>query len=106
MDTKIVETPIGKHKVELKCWLTGRDRRAITSVYYEELDIGVKENSPEIKGIKGSVVNRAQDKVFETIVLSVDDKKEDIVQRILDMRDTDFDFIVDEINKITEKKTK
>ena len=106
METKTVETPIGKHKVELKCQLTGRDRRAIQSVYYEELDIGVSQQNPEVKGIKGSIINKAQDKLFEVIVLSIDGKKEKIIDTILDMVDVDFDFIVSEINKITEKKTK
>ena len=105
MENKIIETPIGKHKVELKCWLTGRDRRAIQSVYYEGFDISVNKENPEIKGIKGSLINKAQDKTFEIIVLSIDGKKENIVDRILDMNDKDFDFVVDEINKITEKKT-
>lgn len=106
METTTIETPLEKHKVELKKSLTGRDRRAIQSVYYEDLDIEVNQQAPEMKGIKGTVVNKAQDRTFETVVISIDGSKENIVDKILDMRDDDFDFIVKEINKITEKKTK
>ncbi len=104
METKIIETPVERRKVELKCWLTGRDRRAIDSVFYADIDIGVKNKEPEISGMKGNLINKAQDKVIETMIISIDDNKEDILNRFLEMRDDDCDFIFKEIEAITKKK--
>lgn len=105
-ETKFVETPVGKHKVELKCWLTGGDRRALRSVYTENAVISIVEEKPEIKGMSGSLVDKAEDKAIEIIVVSIDGDKENLVKRILDMRDEDCNFVIKEINKITsEKKT-
>ena len=105
METKTIETPISKHKVELKLWITGRDRRAIDSIYYADLDIGMKGASPEIGGVKGNLFDKAQDKTLEVWVVSVDGSNEKIVDKVLDMNAEDFSFVITEINKITQKKT-
>ena len=104
METKIIETPIGKRKIELKCWLTGRDRRAIESVFYEEIDISVSGEKPDVKGIKGGIINRAQDKLIETVVVSIDGSGDNILNTVLDMHDDDFSFLIKEIDEITKKK--
>ncbi|MCX6113139.1 MAG: hypothetical protein NTY22_07675 [Proteobacteria bacterium] len=106
MDTKIIETPIEKHKVEVKLWLTGLDRRALRSVYVENAKIEMVGDKPEIKNISGSLVDKAEDKAIEIMVVSVDGNSEDIVKRILEMKDEDCDFVIKSINEITnEKKT-
>lgn len=105
-ETKIIETPIEKHKVELKCWLTGGDRRALRSVYTENAQIEMKGDKPEIKNLSGSLVDKAEDKAIEIMVVSIDGNKENIIKRILEMRDDDCDFVIKAINEITvEKKT-
>lgn len=103
-ETKEVTTPIGQQKVVLKEWLTGRERRDIRSVLLEEVNFEQNTDSSEAKPaykIHGSVLNKAQDKAFESVVVSVDGNAENIVNIILDMRDEDFDFIQKEIDKIT-----
>jgi hypothetical protein len=104
METKIIETPVDKIKVELKCWLTGRDRRAIDSIFYGDLEIGIKGNAPEIGGIKGGLYNKAQDKAIEIMVVSVNGNNEDVLNKVLDMKDEDFNFVLAEVDKITKKK--
>lgn len=106
MDYKIIETPIAKDKIELKVWLTGGDRRAIDSILSDEMNISMSGPEMGVTGFKGSVMSKMQDKTFETVIVSINDSKENIVQRVLDMRDEDFDFVVEEINKITKKKIK
>ncbi len=104
METKIIETPVGKHKVEIKCWLTGADKRAIRNVYTSNVEIGIKENEPDIKNISGSIIDKAEDRAIETIVVSIDGVKENIIQTLLEMRSEDYDFVMDSINEITSKK--
>ena len=104
METKTIETPIGKQKVELKCWLTGRDRRAIDSVFYEDVKIGMVDNKPDVDGFKGSLINKAQDRLLEVIVVSVDGVTEGCLDKVLEMREDDFNFVLKEVEEITKKK--
>lgn len=102
-EKKEIITPIGKVKVVLKAWLTGRERREIRSVLLEEIKFGQSsdgETTPEYN-IQGSVLEKAQDKAFETVIISIGENAEKVVDSVLDMRDEDFDFVVKEIDKIT-----
>jgi len=106
IETETIETPIGKHKVQLKSWITGRDRRELRSVYLEEAEFGVSEREPQIKGLTGKIVEKAEDKAIEVVVVSVDGSRENVVKRVLDMRDEDYEFVMRRIHQITkEKKT-
>ena len=102
-ETKEIIIPVGKNKIIIKSWLTGRERRAIRSVLLEEVKFGQTgegEVAPEYN-IQGSVLNKAQDKAFESVIVSIDGNSDDIVNNILDMRDKDFDFVVKEIDEVT-----
>ena len=102
-ETKEIVTPIGKAKVVLKAWLTGRERREIRTVLLQEVKFertGESDIAPEYS-IQGSVLNKAQDKAFESVVVSVNGSTEKIIDTILDMRDEDFDFVVKEIDMVT-----
>jgi len=101
-ETIKVITPIGKQEIELKAWLTGREKREITNLFLEKAQIG----ETGLSGIKidSEIINRAQDKAFETVVVSIDGKTEGILEKILDMRSEDFEFLVNEVNKITGGK--
>lgn len=98
-ETKTIETPIGKQKVEIKTWLTGREKRAITSLFLGNASIG--DQGKGNINLSADIVNQAQDESFKSVIVSIDGKKENIVNSILDMRGEDYDFVVAEINKIT-----
>lgn len=98
-------TPVSGQKVKVKAWLTGRERREIRSSLLD----GVKF-SPQVNGdapvssdyqINASSIDKMQDIALKTIVVAVDDSTENILDRILDMRDEDYEFIVKEVEKVT-----
>lgn len=99
-ETKTIETPIGHNKVEIKTYLTGRERRRLTDVYLES-GIDVNADTHEIKGLKADLINKAQNVAWEVVVVSIDGSTENIIDTILDMRSEDTEFIVTEVNKIT-----
>ncbi len=99
-ETIKITTPISKQVIELMAWLTGGEKRKITSAVIDNTTVSGKEMKEFV--LKGDVINKAQDVTFETVVINIDGNKENIVQSVLDMRSQDFDFIVSEINKITE----
>lgn len=104
METQIIETPIEKHKVEIKSWITGRDRRALRSVYLEASEVKISGDVPEIKEMSGKIIEQAENKMIEIAVVSIDGKKDKILDYILDMHDTDYEFVMKKINQVTSEK--
>jgi len=110
MDRETIElvTPVGGHKVVIKAWLSGRERRNVRSVYLENVRLSGNKESVEDKEVgtsydfEGSIVHKLQDVAIQNVVLSVDGHTDNLLDRVLDMRDEDTNFVIDEINKITE----
>ncbi len=99
---KEIVTPKGGHKVTLKAWLTGREKRNIQAVYLQDVDLKASQGgaAQEYK-ISGGKFYEAQNVAINTLVVSVDGSKEGVLEKVLDMRAVDFDFLVAEINKLT-----
>jgi len=97
-------TPEDKHKVIIKAWLTARERRSIRSVLLDGIKFSVKEGeeSPiSDYNLEGSSLDKMQDIALTTVVISVNEKTDNILDTILEMKEVDFDFIIKEIDKIT-----
>lgn len=106
-ETLEIVTPIGNKKVLLKAWLTGRELRVIRSVLLGGINFAV---SPEEKttpdyNFDGATIDKMQDASINTIVISIDGIKEDILNQILDMHKKDFEFILEETDKISNAGT-
>lgn len=99
-ETKKIITPISKAVLEIKTWVSGREKIQIQSVYTNDL---VYKQGEEFE-IKGDKFVEAKKKAIEMIVVSVNDSKENIVDTVLDLRSTDYDFAMNEIDKITSEE--
>ena len=97
--TKVIEIPIDKQKIEIKTYLTAREEQEIQKVLYDaaEISSGIVA---DMKGSKGEVMLNMERKLMEMSVVSIDGNNENIVEKLLDMRNTDYDFIKEEIDKI------
>ena len=98
-ETKTIITPFGKEEVILKAWITGNEKRKISSALLTGMS--VSKASFENVELTPELINKAQDITFSEIIVSIADSNENIIQRVLDMRGEDFDFVVQEVNKIT-----
>lgn len=95
-------TPKTQTKIVIKAWLTGREKRAIQSVYLNNASF--KDEAVEIKG---DLVTKAQDEAIKTVVVSVGEVKGDadkVLEALLDLHDEDYQFVLKEINKMTREK--
>lgn len=116
--THTIETPIGKHKVELREWITGRQREYINEPLYSSV-----KAKPSVQNGKGDMqmgdfdvnnfITQSGHRELETFVVSVDGQKEvDLDGRrlkawefILDgMHEDDAEFVKNEIDKTAKKK--
>jgi len=109
-ETKVIITPAGKHEVEVKTYLTGREKRALTNIYLKG-NLSFNMEDKDVKGFQGDVIEQAENLAWQTVVVSINHKPENIIETILDMRAEDYQFIVKAVNEIiadkdfTEKKT-
>lgn len=92
-----IETPIDKHKVVLKLWITGGEARELRNVFLSKIGFGEEKE----KYNSAEVANEAENKAIEMIVISIDGEIEGILDKILNMRSKDFNFVMKEINKIS-----
>jgi hypothetical protein len=98
--TLTIETPVDKKQVVLKAYITGREKRALTNVFLNG-DLQFSASGKEVKGIKGELIEKAEDLALRTIVVEVDGITDDVVNAVLNMHAQDYAFVVEEVNKIT-----
>ena len=104
-ETKEIITPIGKNKVVVKTWLTGREKRDIKNILLQSTKIkSLNNGKTDIDMMSGDIMVKIEEKTIETIVLSVDGVKDNIVDTVLDMHSNDYDFIKNEVNNIDKDK--
>jgi predicted ATP-grasp superfamily ATP-dependent carboligase len=104
-ETQFITTPNGRN-VELKTYITGREKRAIESVYYQDVEMTATGGEQTIKGFKGSVINEAQNRAIETVVVAIDQSPDNILNRVLDMPLEDYEAVLAAIEAVTTDKKK
>lgn len=94
----------GGHKIILKPFITGFDKRSIDQIMFEgaETDKDGKFNPSSFNRQK----NKAQDRTFEIVVVSVDGKTGDVAKEVLSLPHRDAQEIIEKINEITVGKKK
>ena len=106
-ETKEFVTPVGKNKIVAYSYLTGREKRAISDVFLRSTKFSMDENQKiKTDSVDATLTNKSRDRAISLIVVSVDGVKEDVVNKILDLRNEDYEFVVAEIDKITEPTDK
>lgn len=93
-----------RHKVSVYTYITGGEMRQIQDVYLSKAEVSLDGKDASFKGITGDLANKAQDKTFELLIVSVDGNKENVVQLVADLRVEDYDEVVDALNEITSVK--
>jgi len=107
-ETIEVETPIEKHKVVLKKWLTVRERRAILRPYLEGMQFNLKGESGENLEVAGinpaDLTEKVENIMIETIIVSVDGDSENVLEKVLNMRTGDWEFLKKKLNEVIGEK--
>ncbi|KAA0004647.1 MAG: hypothetical protein FE038_02080 [Thermoplasmata archaeon] len=100
-ETHTITTPVGKQKIELLSWITGKEKRELRNVFLKRMNFKMSGAEAQTDQIDGSVIEEAENKAIEIVVVSIDGSKEKILEKVLSMRDKDYDFVITEINKVT-----
>jgi hypothetical protein len=105
-ETVTIETPIGKNKVVLRGYVTGRIRQELSAIVAGKAEFAQKtEQSDDLEAVDlirltGDQLTELKNKGIELLVLSVDGQEDNIVDRVLNMHEDDTDFVLTEVNKI------
>lgn len=109
-ETTTITTPHSNQQVVLNTYLTGREKRQLQNIFLQgNLQFNAESNN--VTGINYALVDKEQDLAWQLVIVSIDGSNEDIVNKVLDMRAGDYDFIVTHVNKVKadtsfeEKKT-
>lgn len=98
-ETKKITTPSGR-EVEIKTYLTARERNAIRAVFFAGMKIDPTKtdasDQPALTEISGELFDKSRDKLIEIMVVSVDGATDGAYNKILDGSPEDYDFIAQE----------
>ena len=104
--THKITTPNDKRIVEIKDWITGREAEHIDELMYEAVavkaDMAGKADIGNVDLKK--MIAETNHRKIQTFVVSVDDVKEDVLNKVLDMHEDDTKFILDGIEDRRKKK--
>lgn len=115
-ETITIETPVDKHVIVLKSYITGRDQRTLTNLLVKtvkDLKIDTKNENINLPEINVSFSDKAEDEAWRLIVVSVDGHKDgeavdgqpfSIVDAILNMKLKDYEMVTQKIKSIANDK--
>ena len=102
MERETKEVEIGKHKVVLKTYITGREFNAIQDIYLSsaKLDMVGKDMKSTFDA---SIQTKATEKTIEMVVVSVDGNTK-VLDAVLDLPVNEYDQVIKAIESVTDKK--
>lgn len=110
-ETTTITTPIDKHEVVIKTYLTGREKREITIASFPKT-VDYNGSTEGINAIDlADITTRGEDAIIKNIIVSIDGKTDiDFVFTVLNMRSEDSDAVLVKIKDVAngltgEKKT-
>lgn len=97
-------TPVTGKKVVIRGYASGRIKQAISAIYLRGSSIettATKDGEEQSKQVTNAIVGQeATNKAIELMVISVDGLTDNILDRILDLQEDDFDFVIAEVDKV------
>lgn len=102
-ETKTFKTPHG-HEIEIATYATGREVRSIESKYYAKAKLDLVAGQPKITDMDLSAQFEVEQEMVRLLVKKIDDKTEDVLNIVLDLRSEDYEFVIKELNEVTKKK--
>jgi len=103
--TNKIITKESKIEVEFYTFITGGEMRQIQDIFLADAEFSVQDKGQSsMNAIKANLMNVAQDKTFELMILSVGGIKENVAEEMSKLPLKDYDEIVTALNEITNIK--
>lgn len=101
MEKQVIKTPSGI-EIKVRSYLTGRQQREIDDIALSATTFDETTNQPKMTGLNAEIVRKIEDKTIETMVVAVDGKEDDILNRVLDLPAMDYQFVIKETDKLVK----
>lgn len=103
-ETQKINTPSGV-EVVMYTYATGREARQIEQKYLSAIKVDIQSGNPTFKDFDTSSPYEAEKEAIKLLVISVNNKTENMLDTLLDLPQSDYEFVVSHINEITKKKS-
>ncbi len=90
-----------KNKVLLNTYLTRRERRQIKNALFGGKEISVDGKNDVKASVSMEATDIAEDETFKLMIVSLNDSKENVLERMLELPDDEAGEIKDKIDELT-----
>lgn len=97
-ETKSFTTP-GGHVILIKTYLTGREANSIKEDLFKNMKLDQKGDVKETE-ITGDFILKQEMKLISTLVVSVNGDTNAYVEKLLDLKNEDYQSVIKEVNLI------
>lgn len=99
------ETPVNKHVVSIRAWITGRDTEHINGAFFEGTKVKpTAGGSVEFGAIDLSKSTEVTHRTIEAWITAVDGVQESVLEDVLNMHKDDYDSVIKAIDEMAKKK--
>ena len=92
------------HVVVIREYITGREANEIQQSYLKDAKVQIVNGAPQIEDFDVTADDKAKRLMLEKMVVSVDGVAENVADLVLDLRNEDYEEIVELLNEKTGKK--
>lgn len=100
-ETHEITTPLKGHTLVCRSWINGREKQKIDGAMFRNIE--TQGDGTNMKPVMSEGMLAGQENAsIEAVVVSVDGNETDVLNRVLDMRVKDFEYVVEHAQKIVE----
>jgi hypothetical protein len=104
--TRTLETA-GGHKIVMYTYMTGGEFEQMQDVYLKKMEIGrIEKDGANISGVTGSVATEANHLALRAMVVSVNDKTDDVLTHLRLLPVADYREVLAAVEAATADKKK
>lgn len=96
-NTKEIITPKEKHKILMVEWISGREGIEIDKPILN-VKMSVEKKTGEIN--LGEAIRSSKEIAIKIIIVSIDGDSKNILDRVLDMPKSEYEFVIGEVDKV------
>ena len=92
------------HKIVMKEYITGREANEIQASYLKDANVKIVNGAPQVDNFDVTADEKAKRIMMDLMIVSVDGVTENVADAILDLRNEDYEEVIEALNEKTGKK--
>lgn len=92
------------HKIVVKDYITGREQNEIQASYLKDANVKIVDGKPQVENFDITADDKAKSLLMTLMIISVDGVTENVADLVLDLRNEDYEEVIEMLNEKTGKK--